>query len=162
MTSSISVSDITVRHATLEDADALSEVEILARPGDPSWTFRYPYRDQYPEDHHAFNRAKYDVFFRPNSPFEVVLAEAPSHKDPSKRVPVGLSLWQVGKTPWFNQDSGSGSQALAPSLSSAARAGKKRRDEHPGRVKAMYRVHDAALEFFFGPAFNASISIFTL
>lgn len=147
---SVSVPNITIRQATLEDVDALSEVEILARPSDPSWTYRYPYREEYPDDHRAFNRAKYEVFFRPNARFEVVLAEAPSHSDPAVKVPVGVSIWQVDKAPWFTlpQDT-SGSSGLGAQME-----GKKRRDEHPGRVKAMYRVHDAAKDFFFGPALN--------
>lgn len=137
---------ISVRLATIEDADALSEVEILARPADPSWTFRYPYRDQYPEDMKRFNREKYDSFFNQSSGFVVVLAET---RDASgNTVPVGVSIWRIDKTPWYEnpvkQDTAVASKPSPP----------QRRDEHPIRRAAMVKVHNECVNLFFSPTFD--------
>lgn len=126
-----------VREATIADADALSELEILARPGDPSWTYRYTYREEFPEDHQRFNRAKYDGILNALSPFRIMIAE-----DAGK--PVALSIWDLSRV----------RQGEVYSTSSRPRpASNERRDQNPQRVKAFVETHDRARPFFFDNGF---------
>lgn len=135
---------LSVRLATIEDADALSDIEVLARPTDPSWTYRYPYREEYRDDHRKFNRAKYDSLFDESAPFQVVLAET---QDASgKMIPVGVSIWKLDNTPWYKSPPGKGPVSLNQSVS--------RRDEHPMRRAKMVEVHDRGLALFLSPTFG--------
>lgn len=51
--------DLTLRPATLLDADALTKIGIAAFPYDPQWLYRYPYAKEYPEDHEKFTCERY-------------------------------------------------------------------------------------------------------
>lgn len=133
-----------VRRAVQADLNALSELEILARVTDSTWTYRYPYAADHPSDHRKFNRAKFDTLLNPGSGFEVILAE-----DPVTKAPVGLSTWQIFHTPWWDASTGSTKQGAMQ-----AAFGDGRRDQHDGRARAFYKVHDAAMDFFFSPLFN--------
>ena len=152
----ISAKDITIRPARIEDADALSELEILARPTDPSWTFRFPYREQFPDDHREFNRAKYEYLRSSKGTFEVILAEAPSRYHPDKRVPIGVSIWNMKKAPWYNttEDHAGAIRAAKPD--------RKRRDEHPARHAKLHKLHEEVHAFFFSPTFGVDKHLYLM
>ncbi|KAI9701717.1 MAG: hypothetical protein M1820_006345 [Bogoriella megaspora] len=152
----ISSADIVVRPATIEDADALSKLEILARPADPSWTFRFPYRDQYPEDHQIFNRAKYNLFCNSGGSFEVTLAEIPSPNDLGTRTPIGVSIWDMRKAPWYTTEEGSTTDVQT------TRGSGKRRDEHPARHAKIVEVHSAAHDVFFSSTFGVDKHLYLM
>lgn len=145
-------SNLTVREATLDDADILNEIEIVSRPSDPSWTYRYPHRDKFPEDHHHFNRLKYVNLLSSGSKVKVMLAECPSLEDPAKRIPIALSIWDVTKLPGHGARGQPKTSAPTPNIPRQA-SPHQRRDESRPHLSNLLSTHARAQRFFFDESF---------
>lgn len=50
---------LSLRPAGPFDIDALTNIGIAAFPHDPQWPYRYPYAQDFPEDHVKFTRERY-------------------------------------------------------------------------------------------------------
>lgn len=77
------------------DLDAIVEIVILAFAYDPQWNYRYPYREQYPEDHYKFTRIFYAEYLEMTFAGHntIMLAEMPSDEDPSVLKVISVSIW---------------------------------------------------------------------
>jgi hypothetical protein len=51
-----------VRLATPADVGDVTKAVVQAMPFDPQWTYRYPYREQFPNDHYKYTEMLYDQF----------------------------------------------------------------------------------------------------
>ena len=86
--------NISMRPATAEDAVAIAEVTIRSFPADPEWPYRYPYREQFPDDHYKFTVKRYEDYLAnvPRGTAAVYVAEA--EEEGVKKV-VGGAVWQL-------------------------------------------------------------------
>src|SRR3954470_17421440 len=57
-------SNLIIRNATTEDLDGITNVAVSGWPYDAQWNYRFPYREQYPEDHWKFTRIRYKQYLR--------------------------------------------------------------------------------------------------
>jgi hypothetical protein len=86
-----------IRPVRPSDLDALTEIGIAAFPFEPQWLYRYPYRAQYPEDHHTYSRIRYSEWLAAANTSEciIMIAESPSIENLEIYKPVALSIWRV-------------------------------------------------------------------
>jgi hypothetical protein len=85
-----------IRPATMADLDAVVDVVINAMPDDPQWTYRFPYRHEFPEDHLKYTKMLYQLFIDPSyDDWFVLVKEAPSIEDSNVSKIVAFSVWDV-------------------------------------------------------------------
>jgi hypothetical protein len=88
---------LAIRSAQSSDLEALTEIGIAAFPLEPQWPYRYPYREEYPEDHYNFTKIRYSEWLSAASTpvCEIMVVEAPSIEDPKVKRVVSLSIWRL-------------------------------------------------------------------
>ncbi len=87
---------IQMRVATEADIDAIIDIAQAAMPDDPSYDYRYPYRDQYPEDNRYWTRQSYANFFKNPSKYLTLVMTVPDNENqagPGK--PVSYAVWLI-------------------------------------------------------------------
>ena len=86
-------SSFSIRRADLLDLDAITEVAVLAMPKDPQWSWRFPGRLLFPEDHRLATRQKFEEFLTDESgAWLLFVAEKRSKSKPQV---VAFALWNV-------------------------------------------------------------------
>lgn len=83
-----------IRPANESDLDAIAWIAVDALPADPVCPYRFPYRNQYPEDHAKFTRIRYGDYMAEGDSV-VMVYECPSIEDISIVKPVAFSIWQL-------------------------------------------------------------------
>lgn len=87
---------ICVRTATEADLEVLVDIAVSAMPMDPQWPYRFPLREEYPEEHRAHTRVMFKGFFDPpDASWEVVLAEKLGLEDATRKEPIAMSVWNM-------------------------------------------------------------------
>jgi hypothetical protein len=72
------------------------DVVLAAMPLDPQWNWRFPYRDQYPEDNYKYTKMLFEYFLDPEwDDWTVMVIEAPSNEDPNVSKIVAFSVWDI-------------------------------------------------------------------
>ena len=94
-----SIDTMSIRTAQLSDLDAITWVSVAATPADPVCPYRYPFREQYPEDFERFSRIRLGEFLAEASTGSTVFMvyEAPSIEDPSIRKVISYAIWELPK-----------------------------------------------------------------
>nr|XP_036574459.1 GNAT family [Colletotrichum truncatum]KAF6780894.1 GNAT family [Colletotrichum truncatum] len=85
---------MSIRPATKSDLDAITWIAVAALPADPVCTYRFPYREQYPEDHTKYTRIRNEEYMMSGENAFFVY-ECPSIEDPTVTKPVAYSIWQL-------------------------------------------------------------------
>ncbi|KAK2606036.1 hypothetical protein QQS21_003554 [Conoideocrella luteorostrata] len=104
---------IIIREMKVEDLHAIVDIAKLAFPYDKQFVYKYPYREEYPEEHHKNLTIRYTEYL--NSTFAgrntIMIAEAPDLTEPNVAKVVAFSIWSnVGTSP-----PGQDTAAIAPS-----------------------------------------------
>ncbi|KAI0109120.1 acyl-CoA N-acyltransferase [Nemania sp. FL0031] len=121
--------DISIRPASANDLEAIVNIVIKAFPYDEQFAYRYPYREQYPEDHYKYTELYYSEYL--NTTFAgqntIMVAEAPDLEDSTKTQVIALSIWDNPGNREPNPDI----PAVAPPKNHP-----ERKDCNPARLKA--------------------------
>ncbi len=90
---------MSIRAAQPSDLDAITWVSVAATPADPVCPYRYPYREQYPEDFQQFSRIRLSEFLAEAATGSTLFMvyEAPSMEDPSIRKVISYAIWELPK-----------------------------------------------------------------
>jgi hypothetical protein len=85
---------ISIREAQSSDLDALTAIPSAG----PS--YRYPYADQFPEDHHHYTRLQFSEILANAEvgAYAVMLAECPSIENPAIKEAAAMSVWMLPGT----------------------------------------------------------------
>lgn len=83
--------------AQLSDLDAITWVSVAATPADPVCPYRYPYREQYPEDFEQFSRIRLGEFLAEAATGSTVFMvyEAPSIENQSIWKVISYAIWEL-------------------------------------------------------------------
>ena len=94
-----SAGKMSMRSAQASDLDAITWVSVAATPADPLCSYRYPYREQYPEDFQQFSRIRLSEFLAEAATGSTLFMvyEAPSMEDPSIRKVISYAIWELPK-----------------------------------------------------------------
>lgn len=85
-----------IRLAEPTDIDDVLDIVIAARPQEPSWDYRYPYRLEYPEDHRYLNRLAFEFFLKPShDDWLVTVVECPDNDNPALSRIAAFAVWDV-------------------------------------------------------------------
>ncbi|KAI1262250.1 acyl-CoA N-acyltransferase [Xylariaceae sp. FL1019] len=91
-----------LRGATEGDLDAIVWIAVAAFRTDPTYTYRFPYIDQYLDEYTSFIRKRYKLLLA--SPHVTVMVyELPTNEDASVAKPVAYSVWPPVMTPAASQ-----------------------------------------------------------
>ncbi|TAQ86575.1 hypothetical protein B7494_g5096 [Chlorociboria aeruginascens] len=124
-----------IREATPTDIDQVTSVLQTALPGDPSWRYRYPYRDQYPSDHHKYNREMIARFISPDyKDWLVLVVESADEAPPQKAKIVSFSVWDL--TYVNKRIHGRSYEPRLPSKDTAEAGGSTRKDANHAHIAA--------------------------
>lgn len=109
-----SANSIVVKVATIDDLDELTKIAQAGFPDDPEFDYRFPYRQNYPEDNWSYTREEYEGYLNQPDKYAVLLATLPAanqksdeqngdHKqdpelDRSQPISVALAVWDLAVT----------------------------------------------------------------
>ena len=90
----------TIREATPSDAAQVADVIITAFPSDRElWNYRFPYRDQYPDDHRKWLNMLAQQWLAPeNSDYTVIVIDDPDQgTEPQSELPriAAFAAWNI-------------------------------------------------------------------
>jgi len=78
------------------DVDAVTDVIIRTMPLDPQWNYRFPYREEYPEDHYKYTRMLIEYFLSPlYNDWLVMVIEDTLEEDSDELRIVSFAVWDV-------------------------------------------------------------------
>ena len=90
-----------IRPAAAADVDAAVGVVVRAMPDDPQWTYRFPGRHHFPNDHLKYTKMLVQSFIDPNyDDWSILEKEVPSIENPRITKIVAFSVWDV---PYINE-----------------------------------------------------------
>jgi hypothetical protein len=90
---------MSIRAAQPSDLDATTWISVATTPLDPVCPYRFPHRDQYPEDFHHFTRIHLAerLAEAATGTTNFMVYEAPSIDDPSIRKVISYAIWELPK-----------------------------------------------------------------
>jgi hypothetical protein len=87
---------INVRVAQPSDLKDVVNVVLVAMPDDPAWGYRYPYRQEYKEDHLYYTRLLLESLINPShDDWQVLVLECPSTENSTEWKIVAFAVWDV-------------------------------------------------------------------
>ena len=86
--------ELRLRIASLADLDGITQLAIDAFPDDPERDYRFPYRDQFPDDHWVWTRLEYQGYLEQPQSYETVVIEAVASDTGVPRI-VALGIWDI-------------------------------------------------------------------
>ena len=107
-----SAGKMSIREAQASDLDAITWISVAATPTDPLCDYRYPYREQYPEDFQRFSRIRLNEFLAEAATGSslIMVYEAPSLEDPSIRKVISYAIWDLPKDHVLRPKTGTNSE----------------------------------------------------
>ena len=88
-------SNLTLRNATVSDADAITNIILAAFHDTPHWKYGYQYMDKYPREHHDCMYNQIHQALRLTDVYAQV-ALLPNITEPHEAVPIATALWALG------------------------------------------------------------------
>ncbi len=82
---------LTLRAASLDDLEDLTTVAQAAWPDDPQFDYRFPYRDEYPQDNRKWVRQEYREYLEQPDKYAVLVVTARDNHDRA----VALAVWDI-------------------------------------------------------------------
>ncbi|KAH7310736.1 hypothetical protein B0I35DRAFT_412200 [Stachybotrys elegans] len=127
-----------------EQVPAIVEVAVRAMPESPQWDYRFPYRDDFPDDHYKYTSMLYQQFADPANRDWLVLAvvvppranatDAPQAEGQGGGHIVAFAVYDVS---YVNKRlHGDSYEPFNPAAYVAARGGSTRRDMNPAHQRA--------------------------
>jgi len=80
------------------DVDAITDVIIQAMPLDPQWNYRFPWRNEFPEDHYRYTRMLLEFFLDPTYDDWAVMVVEDSLDSMGDSQIVAFGVWDVSFT----------------------------------------------------------------
>lgn len=80
---------LTLREARLEDLEALVDIMQAGYPDDPGCGYKFPYREQYPDDYRTWTGRELQKYLEMSDKFAVMVMVTPEDR------PVALGVWDV-------------------------------------------------------------------
>ncbi|KAI1323668.1 acyl-CoA N-acyltransferase [Xylariaceae sp. FL0255] len=104
-----------IRPATKDDLDSIVWVSAAAFRADPTYTYRYPYIDQYYDDYVAAVRTRYKGTLA-DPDITMMVYEGASNEDSAVLKPIAYSVWVpvTRKQPLVAAPAGTGDQTQTP------------------------------------------------
>lgn len=90
---------MSIRAAQSSDLDALTWVSVAATPFDPVCDYRFPKREEYPEDFHHFSRIRLGEYLAQaaTGATQFIVYEAPSDSDDGEVKVIAYAVWEFPK-----------------------------------------------------------------
>ncbi|KAL6713796.1 hypothetical protein ACLMJK_008288 [Lecanora helva] len=136
-----------LREATVNDTGGINNVFLAAMPDCPSWNYRFPYREQYPEDHQKYNKDLIRRFLSPEYEDWVVIVI--DDKDPasdSNKV-VAFAIWDIA---YCNRRRyGNDYKSTSPAQDTFNAGGSSRKDADPKHMAAFRKGLAESKERYF-------------
>jgi len=130
------------------DVEAVTSVIINTMPLDPQWDYRFPYRQQYPEDHYKYTRMLLEYFLDPSYDDWLVMVVEDSLEPGGPREIVGFGVWDVS---YVNKRRyGAGYKTQDPVTEVEERGGNIRKDANHGHFDEFWKGQIRAYKKFFG------------
>ncbi|RYP61417.1 hypothetical protein DL769_007702 [Monosporascus sp. CRB-8-3] len=82
---------LTLRRATLGDLDDVLTVVLEGLSGDPKFDYRFPHRDEYPDDNRKWLRQEYKEYLEQPEKYALMIMTASDNDDK----PVSLAVWDI-------------------------------------------------------------------
>ncbi|KAK3940278.1 hypothetical protein QBC46DRAFT_364202 [Diplogelasinospora grovesii] len=138
------------RKALPSDVDALTRVIIQAMPLDPQWNYRFPYREEYPEDHYKFSKMLFEYFLHLDyDDWLVMVVEDSPESDGNNTSIVSFAIWDVS---YVNKRRyGPGYKPQDPVTEVEKRGGSTRRDANHAHFDAFWKQQIQAYKRHFAP-----------
>ena len=97
---------LVLRAATSDDLDSLTRIVQVGFPDDPEVNYRFPKREQYPEDYYEWTRKEYQGYLGQPKTYVVHLIEIADESDGKVVMkPAALAVWDIAV---LTQANGSG------------------------------------------------------
>lgn len=92
-----SIASLELRKATMADLDAITRVVQLGFPDDPEFNYRFPYRQEYPEDNWKWVRREYASYVDQPKKYAVLVVTAlvAGADAPPRREAIAVGVWDV-------------------------------------------------------------------
>jgi len=89
--------DSTMRRATVEDLDDLTDIMCSAMPMDPQWDYRFPRRQEFPEDNRSCTRKMMESLVNDdeNSHTVVRVITMPCGEEGRRSKAVAVAVWRL-------------------------------------------------------------------
>ena len=86
---------LALRPAQASDLEAMTAIAIAAFPFDPQWPYRYPYREEYPDEHYHYVRLGLEEYLAraAEKANEIMVVEAPDKDNPDLIKVIAFSIW---------------------------------------------------------------------
>ena len=86
---------LALRKATTDDLDDLANIACAAFPKDPQWNYRFPHREEFPEDHWNCTRLMYKNLMEKEGNV-INIVTVPSKED-GKKIgrSIALAVWEL-------------------------------------------------------------------
>lgn len=97
---------LALRLARLDDLDNITTIAQRGFPDDPEFDYRFPYRDEFPEDNRRWICQEYREYLEQPEKYIVIIITASDNDDKA----VALSIWDVSPS---TPQKGSGKQSQA-------------------------------------------------
>lgn len=96
----VAMANISIREAQPSDLDALTAIRLSSVRNDPGSPYRYPYAQQFPDDHYHYTRVQFSEYLAnvDVGAYAVMLAECPSNENPAIKEAVAMSVWMLPGT----------------------------------------------------------------
>jgi hypothetical protein len=89
--------DFTLRYATADDVEAITQIELATNPQMNVFKYLFPYSDEYPQDTYKYTRIGIQKFVDnsiENWDYATVVAEAKLDSSPNTTI-VAFTVWEV-------------------------------------------------------------------
>ena len=100
---------MSIRPAKASDLDAITWISVAATPADPVCPYRYPMREEYPDDFDKFSRIRLGEYLTGaiSGVGDFLVFEAPSIEDPDIKRVIAFSIWDLPRHDTKNKDQSS-------------------------------------------------------
>ena len=86
---------LALRKATTDDLDDLADIACAAFPMDPQWDYRFPHREEFPEDNWTYTRLMYKNLME-NDSNVINIITVPSKKNGEiVRRSIAVAVWEL-------------------------------------------------------------------
>ena len=86
---------LALRKATTDDLDDLANITCAAMPMDPQWSYRFPHREEFPEDHWNCTRLMYKNLLETEGNVINVLTVPSMTDGETVRQLIALAVWEL-------------------------------------------------------------------
>ncbi|KAK7429715.1 hypothetical protein QQZ08_003741 [Neonectria magnoliae] len=136
---------LVMRPATKADLNAITWIVKHGFPDDPGCTYKFPYRDEYPEDSWKWTRLEYEEYLSQPEKFATLVVTAPVASDGGVvHQPISIGVWDV---------------AVETKSKGGDRGINKRKDANPQHMRAYAAAVACGFEAHFAKYGNDQLNL---